>query len=96
MFGLLLELNRGVPNGTLRGVRGRGNPPYSIFSHIYANKSKAPKGLVLALQMLVIFVVFLKFTAGTCQVSDFLDYAVKSICHLGIRSAVVHLLAVAS
>ena len=24
MFRLLFELNRGVPNGTLRGVRGRG------------------------------------------------------------------------
>lgn len=48
-----------------------------LFSHIYAHKTKAPKGLVLALQMLVIFVVFLEFTAGTCQVSNLLNYAVK-------------------
>lgn len=37
MFGLLLELNRGVPNGTLRGVRGRGNPPYSIYFVVVAH-----------------------------------------------------------
>ena len=43
MFGLLLELNRGVPNGTLRGVRGRGNPPYSILIYYLSSsvRSKA-------------------------------------------------------
>ena len=67
----------------------------AILSHI---KPKA-NDLVLASRTLVIFVmivVFLKLTAWTCQMCDFLDYAMKRFCCVSLCSAVVHLLAISS